>query len=83
MRSCTEGALASSAVAALPFPPGGVCTEASWPWCAAPPAFETAERMRDAELSAYCTAACSISTFATLRRLHPSVVEGFGMAWSR
>jgi hypothetical protein len=80
MQSCTEGALMSLAAAALPFPPGGVCTEASWPWCAVPPAFKTTERMRDAELSAYCTAACSMSTFASLRRLCPSVVEGSGMA---
>ena len=56
MRSCTEGALALSAAAALPFPPRGVCTEASRPWCAAHPAFGTAECMRDAELSACCTA---------------------------
>ena len=80
MRSCTEGALALSATAALPFPPGGVCTEASWPWCATPPAFETAEHMRDAELSTCCTAACSMSTFASLRRLRPSIEEGSGMA---
>ena len=83
MRSCTEGALASSAVAALPLSPGGVCNEASWPWCDAPPSFEAAERIRDEELAACCTAACSMSTFALLRRLRPSVVEGSGMAWSR
>jgi hypothetical protein len=80
MRSCTEGALALSAAAALPFPPGVVCTEASWPWCATPPAFETTECMRDTELSACCTAAYSMSVFASLRKLRPSVVERSGMA---
>ena len=81
MRSCTEGALASSAAAALPFPPGGTCTEASWSCCAVPPAFADAnECIRDAELLACCTAACSMSTRASLRRLRPLVVEGSGMA---
>ena len=81
MRSCTEGALASSAAAALPFPPSGMCTEASRSCYAVPPAFaDAAERVRDVELSACCTAACSMSTRASLRRLRPLVVEGSGMA---
>ena len=72
MRSCTEGALASSAVAALPFPLSGTCTEASWSCCIVPQAFANASvRIRDAEFSAYCTAACSMSTHASLRRLRP------------
>ena len=81
MRSCTEGALASSAAAALPFPLGGTCTEASWSCCAIPPTFaDAAECTRDTELSACCTAACSMSTRASLRMLQPLVVEGSGMA---
>ena len=84
MRSCTEGAFAPGATATLPFPAGGVCTEASWSWCTVPPAgFGTIERMRDAELSACCTAACSMSTCASRRRLRPEGVDGSGMAWSR
>ena len=66
MRSCTESAFASCAAAVFPFTPGGVCTETSWCWRAVPPGcFGTIERMRDAELSAYCAAACSMSTCAS------------------
>ena len=76
MRSCTEGAFASSAVAALPFPPGGMCTEASGSCRAVPPALaEAAKRMRDAKLSGCCTTACSMSARASLRRLRPAGVE--------
>jgi hypothetical protein len=81
MRSCTEGAFAPSAATALPRPPGGVCTEASWSYCAVPPAFaEATERMIDAELSARCTATYSMSTRASSHRLRPSGVEGSGIA---
>jgi hypothetical protein len=81
MRSCTEGALASSNMAALPFPPSGTYTEASWSCYAVPPAFDDAtECIRDAEVLACCTAACSMSTHTSLRRLRPLVVEGSGMA---
>ena len=81
MQLCTEGAFASSAVAALPFPPGGMCTKASGSCCAVPSALaEATERMRDAELSACCTAACSMSARASLRRLRPAGVEGSDMA---
>ena len=84
MRSCTEGALAPGTTAALPFPAGGVCTETSRSWCAVPPGCSGAfERIRDAELSACCTAACSMSSCASRRRLRPEGVEGSGMAWSR
>ena len=84
MRSCTEGAFASYAAAAFPFPHGGVCTETSWSCRAVPPGcFGTIERMRDAELSACCTAACSMSACTSRRRLRPEVVDGSGIAWSR
>ena len=81
VRSCSEGAFVLSAAAALPRPPGGVCTEASWSYCTVPPAFaEATERIRDVELSACCSAACSMSARASLRRLRPTGVEGSGMA---
>jgi hypothetical protein len=84
MQSRTEGAFAPCATAAFPFPPGGVCTETSWSYRAIPPGcFRTIERMRDAELSACCTAACSMSTCASRRMLRPEVVDVSGIAWSR
>ena len=84
MRSCTEGAFAPSAAATFPFPPGGVCTEASRSYCAVPPAFAgAAERIRGAELSACCTTACPMNTCASRCRLRPEVVDGSGIAWSK
>ena len=60
----------------LARPPGGICTEASWSCHVVPPAFADAvERMRDMELSSCCTAACSMSARASLRRLRPAGVE--------
>ena len=72
-RLCAEGAFALFA--------DGVCTEASWSCCAAPPALaEATKRSRDAKLSAYCTAASSRSACASLRRLRTSGVHGSGIA---
>jgi hypothetical protein len=57
-------------------------TEGSPP-CAAPsPRASPCWRMRDAELSAYCTAACSMSACTSRCRFRASGVEGGGMARS-
>jgi hypothetical protein len=58
------------------------CTDASGP--CTPPSSRALPwwRMRDAELSACCTAACSISACASRCRFHASGVEGAGMARS-
>jgi hypothetical protein len=68
----------------LPLSAGGVGTEASRSCCVVPPAFaEAAERIRDTELSACCTAAALRRACASLRRLRPLGVEGSGIAQSR
>jgi hypothetical protein len=58
------------------------CTDASGP--CAPPSSRALPcwRMRDAELSACCTAACSMSACASRCRFRASGVDGAGMACS-
>ena len=78
MRSCTEGAFASSPAAAFPFPPGGMYTEASWSCRAVPPALaEATERMRDVELSASSTP-LHVRLLRTLAQAPPALGR-----WSR
>jgi hypothetical protein len=86
-RSCTEGAFvlpAGCTKTALHRPPVGLCIEASWSCRAVPLALaEGTGCIRDAELSACCTAVASIRACASWHRLRPSGVEGSGIAQSR
>ena len=73
-----------SSVAGVLCPPPGVGDRTDVALlCLLPPPLAADERMREAELSACCTAACSTSVCSSRRRLRPSRVAGSGMARSR